>query len=254
MFLNTFFLLAFMGMAYARELKKICTPLRIKCTNLLLLWLRPQFQATRYYIKVNSLEGAFVAAYLKRSLPDQEILAVTSSPCIEFAALHGVSKNQLDLIDSAFDTLAIPLEWRVTTKKVSITTAETPPLGWESTEDETPYRAMGSVFYEPVIGWVKVYYRLLSSLDGVVRSIPKKEIVHVIDMRSRKQAQTFKDAFTVQLQWTDSDVFEPYPLLVPALQDAIVLEQQSKGQDNESCQTYSEMYKKLNTGTRIAAV
>ena len=258
MYIHTMVLLGLMAMAYKDGVSRLfCAPVRLHITNVILSILgrvrAPAKAKQPYYLRLNSIEGALCAAYLKRASPNQKIFAVPSSPCVEFPALYGVPKTHLDLVDSTFDYLGVTVEWQPT-KKTVVVSASSTEREWESKAFDTPYRGLGKVFFEPVGGWVNLYYRLLTTLDGVKRACPRNCIVHVADVRLRRQGQRTVDGQTVALDWEEGKAaFETYPVLAPAVRTAMLLHQQLTS-TVYPCATYKEMLERVIDGCNTEAL
>lgn len=170
------------------------------------------------YVIVNSIESAFVAAFLAK---DRTVFAVEKkTPVVPFLALYGVGEQQVQCVNAGLEALGIQQEWRRTYTKVHVVkTTETKSSEWVEVQQTHPYRGLGRTFYKPADGWESLYEALLSKCSWVLSRLPKSEIISVLDVRSAPIRQRLRED-GIELQWGEKKVFEAMPYMMSALDEA----------------------------------
>ena len=126
------------------------------------------------YVIVNSVESAFVAAFLAK---DRTVFAVEKkTPVVPFLALYGVGEQQVQCVNAGLEALGIRQEWRRTFATVNVVKTKKSSEWVEVGESPHPYRGLGTTFYKPANGWESLYG--LPPSRGTFQA-PKSEIINV---------------------------------------------------------------------------
>lgn len=186
------------------------------------------------YVLVNSIESAWVAAFLQSRRPSSPVYAIPAKKggmACPLDALYGVGAPQLDCIDAGLRAVGCDVdEWDPAPMPVVVraTTDDDDDDDWvREGKKVSPYRGLAERFFVPRQGWKSVYDSLLGSTTGVRRSLPKGEVVDVVDARTKRCRQTTVvvdgASKTIELEWSKAAVFEAAPLFLPSMDLGIAL-------------------------------
>tara|TARA_Y100001970_G_scaffold228670_1_gene283305 strand:- start:15 stop:764 length:750 start_codon:yes stop_codon:yes gene_type:complete len=141
------------------------------------------------YVRVNSIEGMWLAAFLKTQHLAKEVYLVEETMIKKDYQVH---EDDFTLVDAAFRSVNVDIEWQDIPKKKkdSIEKKEewamftsAPNTNKEEEDEET------EDLLQPVEGWTRLSRRFRDQVDRYESHLPDHQLMYVVDAREPEETK-----------------------------------------------------------------